>query len=236
VFSQGFDVLAESYAALLRAWASAGYVVAAPTYPDTSPNGPGPVNENDIVNHPADLRFVISALLAASRDRTGPLYGLIDRRQIALIGHSDGGDVSLAVAAGRCCRDPRITAAIILSGAERSAFGGTYYTAGSPPLLVVQGGADTVNLPACSVMLYNAAPAPKYYLDIPGAEHQPPYKDPGPARHGVQLTTTAFLDSYLKREPARLKALERTGALPAGEALSSAPAAPFPAGSYCPGA
>jgi len=236
VFSQGFDIPAESYGVLMHAWARAGYVVAAPTYPHTSLDGPGPVNEKDIVNHPADLRFVISALLAASNDRSNPLHGLIDQRHIAVVGHSDGGDVSFALAANTCCKDPRVKAVVVLSGAKLSSFGGRYVTAGSPPLLVVQGTADTVNPQACSIMLYDPAHAPKFYLEIPAAEHEPPYLSPGPMRRGVEATTTAFLDAYLKGAPKRLRALKATGNLPAGETLTSRPHLPLTAGSYCPGA
>jgi predicted dienelactone hydrolase len=222
VFSQGYDVPAEAYSALLKAWTMAGYVVADPTYPLTDPSTPGGVDEADIVNHPADLRFVISALIAAARDPRSPLHDLLDARRVAIIGHSDGGDVSLAVAANSCCRDAEVKAATILSGAELSAFGGSYYGLGSVPLLVVQGSADTVNIPGCSAQLYDHAPAPKYYLDVPGAGHQPPYLDPGQTRSDVANAVIAFLNEYLKREPSRLQALSRTGRLPGGETITSA--------------
>lgn len=233
VFSQGFDLAPTAYLGLLRAWARAGYVVAAPTYPDTDFNAPrtpdeapGTLNEADIVNHPADLRFVVSSLIGTAAERTSPLYGLINAQQIALIGHSDGGDVSLAAAANSCCQLPHIAAAVILSGAELASFGGSYFASGSPPLLVTQGSADTINVPACSVQIYDSAPAPKYYLNIPNAEHEPPYIDPGPMRTGVIRATLAFLAAYVKNRPAALNALQDGGSLPAGETLSSGPAAP----------
>jgi hypothetical protein len=127
IFSQGFNYPAEGYAALMNAWARAGYVVDDPTYPLTDPTDPAGVNETDILHHPADLRSVISRLLAAGRAASGPLHGLINASEVAVVGQSDGGDVSLAVAANTCCRDPRVRAAAILSGAELPAFGGRYY-------------------------------------------------------------------------------------------------------------
>ncbi|MGH9076365.1 MAG: chlorophyllase/cutinase-like alpha/beta fold protein, partial [Acidimicrobiales bacterium] len=105
VFSQGFGIPAEAYAGLLRAWASAGYVVADPIYPATAP-GPG-LDEADIVHHPGELGGVITALLAQGKS-PGALQGLVEPSQVAVVGHSDGGDVSLAVAADTCCRDPRV--------------------------------------------------------------------------------------------------------------------------------
>jgi dienelactone hydrolase len=227
VFSQGFDISAEAYSWLLDAWARAGYVVADPTYPLTDPDTPGGVNEQDIVNHPADLRFAISSLLAARGDRKSVLHGLVNPARVGIIGHSDGGDTSLAVAANSCCRDAAVKAAVILSGAEFAGFGGTYYGAGSVPLLVVQGSADTVNIPGCSAQIYGAAPRPKYYLNIGGAEHQPPYLDPGPARGGVARTVIAFLDDYLAHRPGRLQALVGHRTVAAGETITTAP---LPAG------
>ena len=235
VFSQGFDLPAEAYAGLLHAWASAGYVVAAPTYPETDPDVPGGPDEADIVNHPADLRFVIGALIGASRNPGDRLHGRIDPGRVAVVGQSDGGNVSLAVAADSCCRDASVRAAVILSGAELGSFGGSYFTSGSVPLLVVQGTADTVNPPGCSALSYDAAPRPKYFLELLGAQHLPPYVDPGPARRGVIRVVTAFLDAYLSPRRAPLRRLVSAGALPGGLRLSSGASAPIPQ-SGCPGA
>jgi predicted dienelactone hydrolase len=233
VFSQGFDISAEAYSWLLDAWARAGYVVADPTYPLTAPDTAAGVNEQDIVNHPADLRFVIASLLAARNDGTSVLHGLVNPARVGIIGHSDGGDTSLAVAANSCCRDAVVKAAVILSGAEFAAFGGTYYGAGSVPLLVVQGSADTVNVPGCSAQIYDEAPRPKYYLNIAGAEHEPPYLDPGPARGGVARAVIAFLDAYLAHRPGRLQALVGRRTVTGGETITTAPL-PAGTGTDCP--
>ena len=223
VFSQGYDTPVAAYAGLLDAWTRAGYVVAAPTYPDTDPTAPGGVDESDIVNHPRDLRFVISALMSQARRPGDPLAHLVNGQQIAVAGQSDGGDVSLAVAANGCCRDAAVKAAVILSGAELPSFGGNYYSSGSPPLLVVQGDSDTINLPGCSAALYDQAPVPKYYVDLLGAPHLPPYVDPGRVRNYVATTVIDFLDYYLKSHSAGLRTLRRTGGLPGVATLTSAP-------------
>lgn len=237
VFSPGYDIAGGAYAALLDAWARAGFVVAEPAYPHTDPTVPGGVAESDLVNHPADLRFIIAALQRTSADPGSALDHLLVPGRVAVVGHSDGGDVSLAVAEDSCCSDPAVKAAVILSGAELSAFGGSYATGGGGvPLLVVQGGADTINRPACSVTLYDRAPAPKYYLAVPAAEHDRPYLDPGPMRRGVTTAVTAFLDAYLNGRPVTtLATMRRHGALPAGETLTSGPAAPPNADRSCPG-
>lgn len=236
VFSQGFDLPAEGYAGLLQAWARAGYVVADPVYPHTNPGAPEGVDESDIVHHPADLRYVISALIAADRDPHSRLHGLIDTRHVAVVGHSDGGEVSLAVAANTCCHDSAVRAAVILSGAELGEFGGTYYRSGAVPLLVTQGSADTINVPGCSAQLYDQAPSPKYYLGIAGAEHEPPYLEPGAEREGVARAVLTFLNAYLKGRRGALGALVRRGRVGPGESLTSAPSLGPAASTLCPGA
>ncbi|HEX8977791.1 MAG TPA: hypothetical protein VF781_14880 [Solirubrobacteraceae bacterium] len=233
IFSQGFNYPAEGYSLLLDAWARAGYVVADPTYPLTDPGAGAAVNEEDIHHHPADLSYVITRLLQTRRASGSRLRGLINPSEIAVVGQSDGGDTSLAVAANSCCRDPRVRAAAILSGAELPAFGGRYYAGGVPPLLVVQGDTDTINAPGCSAALYNGAPAPKYYMDLLGAPHLTPYIQPGPWESHVVRAVSAFLDLYLKHRAAALGRLHRVAQSPQVASLSTAPTLPG-AGTYCP--
>ena len=230
VFSQGFDVAPEAYARLLNSWAAAGYVVADPAYPYTSPNAPGGVIRSDIVHHPADLSFVISALLSANAALSGPLAHLINPSAIGVIGQSDGGDVSLAAVANTCCRDARIKAAVLLSGAELSWFPGTYFATPAVPLLVVQGTADqSMNPVTCSVQLYNAASAPKYYLSMIGQNHFSAYLPAGPAQRVVARVTINFLNAYLRGSSSALQAMKSAGSV-AGLArfTEDAPVAPVP--------
>jgi predicted dienelactone hydrolase len=235
IFSQGYDMPPAAYSWLLHTWASAGFVVAAPTYPYTNPTTPGGPNEADIANHPADLRFVIGTLRKREVPAGGPLTQEINPDEVAVIGHSDGGDVSLAVAAGSCCRDRIVKAAVILSGAELQAFGGAYYTAGSVPLLAVQGTADTINPPGCSIELYNQAPRPKYYLELIGAQHLQPYVDPGRDRSLVARAVLDFLARYLEGRSSRLRALARDGNAPPVASLIKGAKGPG-AETSCPGA
>jgi predicted dienelactone hydrolase len=235
VFSQGYDMPAAAYSWLMNVWASAGYVVAAPTYPRTNPNSPGGPDEADIVNHPADLRSVIASLRKPHIPGARAITGMIDPAKVAVIGQSDGGDVSLAVAAGSCCRDRAVKAAVILSGAELEAFGGRYYTTGSVPLLVVQGSVDTINPPGCSVELYDQAPRPKYYLELVGAQHLQPYVDPGRDRSLVAASVLDFLRRYLEGRASGVRKLARDGNAPPVATLIKRPTGPR-AETYCPGA
>lgn len=234
VFSQGYGVAPETYVHLLNSWAAAGYVVADPAYPFTSPNSPGGLVRNDIVHHPSDLSAVITALLDDSAASGGVLSGLIDPSRIAVIGHSDGGDVALAAVANDCCRDARIKAAILLSGAELAWFPGRYFTTPGVPMLVVQGSNDyDLNPVPCSVALYNAAPRPKYYLSMLGQTHFSAYVPPGRALNVVTRVTIDFLNGYLRHSSAALASMMSSGHVPGLASITSgSPVAPV-AGS-CP--
>jgi predicted dienelactone hydrolase len=214
IFGHGFGVTPELYARLLQAWARAGYVVAAPVFPLENANAPGGPDESDLSNQPADMRFVISRLLAASAASSGPLAGLVDPTRIAATGQSDGGDTALALAYNRSFRDPRISAAIILAGAEMPGVGGFAFPPGSPPLLAVQGTADTINPPSLTNAFFEVARPPKYLLTLRGAEHLPPYSEQQPQLTIVERVTKAFLDGYLKGSPRALVRLRVLGEVP----------------------
>jgi dienelactone hydrolase len=223
VFGHGFAVTPELYAGLLQAWARAGYVVAAPVFPLENANAPGGPDESDLPNQPADMSFVISSLLAASAAGSGPLAGLIDSTGIAATGQSDGGDTALALAYNHHFRDPRITATIILSGAEMPGVGGFTYPPGSPPLLATQGTADTVNPPGLTNTFFEAARRPKYLLSLLGAEHLPPYSEQQPQLTIVEQVTKAFLDGYLKGNSRALVRLRALGNVPGTAQLLAEP-------------
>jgi dienelactone hydrolase len=213
VFGHGYAVTPAYYARLLRAWARAGYIVAAPVFPLGNKNAPGGPDESDIVNQPRDMSLVITRLLAASSDRHAFLAGMVDPHRIAVSGQSDGGETALAVAYDRFYLDRRVDAAIILSGAELP--GATFdFPAPSPPLLATQGTADTVNLPSNTYQFFDLAPQPKYLLKLLGAPHLPPYTYEQPQLGIVERVTTAFLDQYLKRLGGALSRMLEAGRVP----------------------
>jgi dienelactone hydrolase len=223
IFGHGFAVTPKLYAPLLRSWARAGYVVAAPLFPLENADAPGGPDESDLVNQPADMRFVISRMLTLSSARSGPLSGLIDPAQIAVTGQSDGGDTALAVAYDRPYRYPHVAAAIIMSGAEIPALGSFTFPPGGPPLLATQGTADTVNPPSATATFFAAAQRPKYLLSLIGAEHLPPYSTEQPQLTIVERVTTAFLDGYLRHSPSALGRLASVGDVPGTATLLAEP-------------
>jgi dienelactone hydrolase len=221
IFGHGFAVTPAYYWRLLRSWAQAGYVVAAPVFPLENQNAPGGPNEADLVNQPGDMSFVISRMLDLSASRKGPLAGLIAPHEIGVSGQSDGGETALAVAYDSFYLDRRIRAAAILSGAELPGAGRFYFPKPSPPLLATQGTADTVNLPHFTYDFFAAAPRPKYLLKLLGAPHLPPYTDEQPQLSIVGRVTTAFFNRYLKGQRSGISRMQATGNVPGTATLTA---------------
>jgi predicted dienelactone hydrolase len=194
VFAHGFALTPATYSALLRAWARAGYVVAAPAFPRTTANAPGGPDESDLVNQPRDVSFVVTKLLGLRA-----LHGKVDPSRVAVAGHSDGAVTALAAAYDSRFRDPRLRAAVVLSGAALPGMGP--FPRRGPPLLAVQGTADTTNAPATTASYFRLARRPKFLLWLLGASHLPPYTVQQPQLRIVERATTAFLDHYLKGRP-----------------------------------
>jgi dienelactone hydrolase len=213
VFGHGFAVTPRPYTALLRAWARAGYVVAAPIFPLENADAPGGPDEADLINQPRDMSVVITGMLLVGSARRGAFGGLVNGREVAVSGQSDGGETALAVAYNRQFLDRRVRAAAILSGAKIPGVRGFDFPAPSPPLLATQGTADTINPPSFTSGFFNAAPAPKYLLTMFGAPHLGPYTDEQPQLGVVERVTIAFFDRYLKRIRGALRQMIRAGDL-----------------------
>lgn len=190
VFVHGFAVSPSAYGALLDAWARAGYVVAAPAFPLESPAAPGGPDESDLVHEPADIRFVITQLLG------GAVRRLVDPHRVAVAGQSDGGVAAFASAYDAGYRDPRIDAAIVMSGAQLA--GARVGAANGRPLLAVQGTADPINRPGNTRALFALVGRPKFLLWLIGAVHLQPYTTDLRYRAVVARATLAFLDRVLR--------------------------------------
>lgn len=192
VFAHGYNVTPLTYHDLLHHLASAGFVVAAPSFPLEAAGGP--LDESDLSNEPADIKFVITEVLAAGRG-PGVLTGMIDPAKIGLAGHSDGGEAVLGEAYLPGIADARVGPVVAMSAA--GILNGNRLPA-SPkhPLLVVQGTADTINPPAKADALFASAPSPKAYLHLLGAGHLPPIADPNQWRPVVEATIVDWFDAW----------------------------------------
>jgi dienelactone hydrolase len=198
MFAPGFQQCSDTYEHLLQAWASAGYVVASVDFPRTDCLAGSAAYEPDLVNQPGDVSYALSRLLALSAQPHDFLSGRLNPHAIAAAGQSDGGDTAAALAADTCCQDHRLKAVAVLSGAEWPPMPGPYFTRGAPPMLFVQGSADTINPPWTSVQLYRAdRSSHRYYLDLYGADHMVPYTGDNSVERLVARITLAFFDRYV---------------------------------------
>jgi fermentation-respiration switch protein FrsA (DUF1100 family) len=230
MFAPGFMQCSGTYEDLLRAWVSAGYVVASVDFPRTDCLVGSAAYEPDLVNQPGDVSYVLTRLLALNAQPHGFLSGRLNPHEVAAAGQSDGGDTVAALGGNRCCQDHRLKAVAVLSGAEWPPMPGPYFAGQAPPMLFVQGNADTINPPWTSVQLYRAdRTSPRYYLDLYGADHMVPYTGDNPVERLVARITLAFFDRYVlghasalttMRQDARdsggLAALGSGGQLPPG--------------------
>jgi dienelactone hydrolase len=219
LFGHGFATTPFRYERMLRAWAAAGYLVAAPVFPLGNANAPGGPNENDIVNQPRDLSFVISRLLAESASPASPLHDLVNPARIAVAGQSDGAETAYATAYERPWHDRRVRAAVILSGARLGRQ--VRLVSRTSPLLAVQGTADRVNPPLYTQQLFRAVDRPKFLLLLRHAGHLGPYTVPGPRLAAVERVSIAFLDHVLRARP--LRAIARAAAPFPEDTLKSDP-------------
>jgi len=226
VFAPGYLQCGDVYGDLLTQWASAGYVVAVLNFPQTNCHTANP-NESDLVHEPQDVAAVIGRLEGLSQQAEGPLAGLVDASRVAVAGHSDGGDTVAAMAAMSCCRYQGLRAAIVLAGAEWPAFTGRWFGAPTPPMLFVQGAADTINPPAASMQLYQAdSTGLRYYLNLFGAQHLAPYEGDQPPEPIVAQVTIDFLDEYLSGSGDENSAMDSAGTVPGVAHLVSGGAQP----------
>jgi dienelactone hydrolase len=190
VFAPGFQVGPAPYEAFLEAWAARGYVVAAPEFPLTDAAVAGAnLDESDIDQQPADVRFVTDWMVSVA----DPLARRIDPAEVAVAGHSDGGETALAAAeAAVPPGEPRFRAVVAMSvqplGTRPASFG---------PLLVTQGDADTINPPSYGLAAYRLAEPPKYLLVLRGGGHLPPLEAGSPWLPGLEAVSEAFLAAYV---------------------------------------
>lgn len=191
VFAHGFALTPQTYAPLLDAWARAGFVVAAPAFPVERADAPGGSSQSDLLNEPADMSFVLSRLLRSSHWRR-----LIDPREVAFAGQSDGAVAALAAAYEPRFADRRVRAAVLLSGAAPAGFSQPVHQ--SPPLLAVQGTSDPINPPGATAAYYARMHRPKFLLWLLGASHLPPYTTNDAWAAVVDRATIAFLDHALR--------------------------------------
>ena len=214
VFSHGHNSFGAEYEPLLRQWASAGYVIAAPDYPLSNKNAPGGATAADLGEQPADARFVIDRTLALSSKRSGTLADTVDAKRIGASGHSLGAMTTYRLVYDTCCADKRIKAAAPMSGVAGDP--PQFFTGLSTPLLAEHGDADGTLPYQGGADAYAKAGTPKFFLTLLGGAHTPPYRGgPDAQPTAVAHVTLDFFDRYLKNDRARSSGCAKRQAGPA---------------------
>ena len=202
VFSHGVTGTGPGNQPFLEPIAAAGYVVIAPTFPLTSGPGGG---IPDYVNQPGDVFFALDSVIKMADDEADPLHGKLDPVRIALGGHSLGAMTTVGAALNSCCSQPRVDAAVLLSGIQVDFPNGDFTNRTPVPLLLGHGTADTTLPVDGSDKLYAAATGPTAFLKFPGGSHSGILGGEDGAL--LQKAVVAWLDKWLRDEPAALAAL-----------------------------
>jgi len=198
VFSHGLGGGPQKFTEIHRAWAEAGYVVAAPRFPLTSDANPDHrTDAGDLVQQPADITFVLDELLAAAAGDVGPLAGRIDPERVGAAGLSLGGATTYGLLMNDCCIDPRVRAAVVMAGAVLILTGDNDTDRGVP-VLALHGDADLALPYALGRSAWESLGGPAWLVTLVGGDHAGPFEDfPTPWDDAVAASTIAFWDATL---------------------------------------
>ena len=190
VQNHGLGGSSAKFTKLLGDWAAAGYLVVAPNFPLTNADLPEDRRDvNDVVNQPADVRFVLDRVLAEDAPG-GRLEGKIAADHMGVSGLSLGGATTYALAFHSCCREHRFRSAILMSALQLD-FPGAYDWTRRLPVLVFAGTGDrTVHYDAQQTYI-SKLPGPTWSVTLDGGQPSAPFEDP-PSPHDAVVTATTL--------------------------------------------
>lgn len=191
VFAHGWNSNPGVYQTLLDQWAAAGFLVAAPVFPDSTDLYPGtPIS--DYADQALDIKFVITYLL-------GDRYLPVDPTRIAVAGHSDGGTDVALMALDPAYSDSRVRAYLSLSSEMPSGVAAYTTTPLRGALLVAVGTDDEYGLYPLAGQVFQAAEtSSKVEIVESGGDHLGSFLDATPAAAAMREETTTFLELALE--------------------------------------
>ena len=191
VFAHGWNSDRGMYQTLLDQWAAAGFLVAAPVFPDSTDQYPGTL-ASDYGQQDLDLEFVLTSLLDDESLR-------IDPTRIAVAGHSDGGTDVALMALDPAYADARVRAYVCMSGQLPSGIA-AYTVAPSPAaLLVAVGTNDEYGLYPLAGRVFQAArTSSKVEIVESGGDHLGSFIDATTGAAAMRDETIRFLELVLE--------------------------------------
>ena len=171
-----------------------GYVVAAPTLASST---------FDIDGFAQDISSTITAVVGSSRSAKGELAGLVKTKKVGYIGTSMGAIIGL-VLADRDHRDRRIDAIVAKAGRAFGSLDGK----GAPPVLMINGDADTTVRYDDAESAYADLSKPKGLIRLIGVGHDLNTRgDPI-----LATSSTWFLNRHLRGHKKALTRIEQATA------------------------
>ncbi len=227
VFSHGSTRAGIDYIKTLSAWVSAGYVVAAPSFPLSRTGTPGGTNYGDYESQSADVSLVIDSLLAdespaaakpnagaANADTEGTaLSDIINPDRIGLGGQSFGAITTLGAVAAKCCADNRVDVATEFAGVwlPFSTASEISSNAKDVPILFVHGSKDPTLPYDNGRAAWQMIGAPGGFLTLVGTGHDEGFFDGSddPLDSLVTSATLAFYDGILKGDDTARRRIDK---------------------------
>jgi dienelactone hydrolase len=163
VFGHGLGGNPSRYEDILKAIASAGYVVAAPTFPLSSSDAPGGTTFLDQPSQAKDMSFVITQLLKNAS---------VDAEKVAVGGHSLGGITVVDMLGNPQQIDSRVDAAIVVAGTVNLlSFTKMFDNTPSIPVMFMHGDMDETVPYNLGQSTFEQAKTPKWFVTVVGGSH-----------------------------------------------------------------
>jgi hypothetical protein len=204
IFAPGWNSQSALYDPLLRAIASAGFLVVGVDSPGSSNYFPGvpfsSVAGEDISNNTLDLSAALTNV------ESGPFAARVDTMAVAAVGHSNGGSEVATLALDRAYNSGRFNAYVVLSGVLP--FGqvtGSFGPLNNGPILTAVGTADEYGNyspeGAGTEGVYGAARSSKIMLTIEGASHLSAFVGSGAQADDTRAAIANFLGVAERHDP-----------------------------------
>jgi dienelactone hydrolase len=201
VFAHGWNNNPQGYRTILTSWASAGFLVVAPTSPGMALGLPLTSETAGNQAQLSDLPSVLSTMLSTTHTLT------IDRSEVVYAGHSDGAQAVATLAFNPALRDDRARAFVILAGA-RVPQNDRWSGSNNRPVYIAASYNDEWGNWPSSAFFFTHARSPKVLVGIGrGERHLPPWTVSSAFHRAIWESTIDFCRLSFTGEPSARAAM-----------------------------